>query len=117
MAFTQIAVTGNYQRADGTVPTGEIRFTPTESMRNDAVGSSESVPAEPVTAELDENGALSITLAATNDPDTTPPGVTYLVEEMFREDTLGRNIVLPPSRSYYIDVPYDGGPIDLAEQG
>lgn len=94
MAFTMIAVTANYDLADGTDPTGQVSFTPEVLMVNGT-----SVVAAPVTRQLNIDGILSITLAATTDPATNPPAVRYLVEETIAKVT----------RSYYVTVPHNAG--------
>lgn len=114
MAFTQIPVTATYLLADGSAPTGEVRFTPSTTMRNLESGSTAIVPPEPVTAVVDDDGVISIDLAATDDPDTTPVGVTYLVEELFKLDSLGQLIKYRPTASYRLKVPFSGGSIDLS---
>lgn len=78
MAFTQVAVTGTFATSDGDPARGRLRFTPSEAMANDGV----VVVAAPVTVTLDSAGELTVTLAATTDPGTTPGDVTYLVEEL-----------------------------------
>jgi hypothetical protein len=52
----------------------------------------------PIVATLDSNGAFSIALPATDDPDISPSGFTYKVEERF-----GGKLM----RSYDIMIPYD----------
>lgn len=99
MAFTEVTITGTYRTADGVVAAGAVVFTPTAVMRN-----GEIVVGNPVTAQI-TTGSISVTLAATDDPDTTPVGVSYRVDE---------HIVGSRSRrTYYLEVPYDGGAIDL----
>lgn len=94
MAFTTVTITQDYDLADGTDPTGTVSFTPTAPMVNGP-----TVVAAKVTHRLDVDGLLSIELAANTDPVTAPSGVAYLVEE-----DIGGAV-----RSYYIQVPYDGG--------
>lgn len=101
MAFTQVAVAGTYVLADGTPAEGAVRFTPTDPMRNDGI-----VIAAPVTADLDGDGALSTTLAATDDVGTLPTGVGYRVEPLLAGQ---------PTHSYLIVVPQATvGALDLA---
>jgi len=100
VAFTTVTVTGNYDLADGTDPTGTVTFTPTSPMVNGP-----TVVAAPVVGKLDVDGVLTIDLAANNDPATLPTGVSYLVKES----------VNGAVRSYYVVVPYDAGsPVDLS---
>jgi hypothetical protein len=99
VAFTQVAVTGTYQYADGTPASGAVVFTPTAVMRNGAhvVEASRTVQ---IVA-----GAISTTLAATDNPGTTPTGVSYQVTT---------HIAGARAReTYYLEVPYNGGAIDL----
>lgn len=105
MAFTQITVTGNYQNPDGSAASGMVTFTPTAVMRN-SDGLTETSVSQTVRATLNISGAISVQLAATDDPGTTPVGVTYLV----REYISGQR----QPASYYIAVPADTvGTIDL----
>ena len=61
----------------------------------------------PERVELDKNGAISIVLAANNDPSTTPSGTTYRVQE----DLTGQTTI-----AYNVIVPYNaaGGTVNLA---
>lgn len=102
MAFTQVTVTGNYQLPDGSAASGAVVFTPTAPMRN-ATATSETSVSAPVHAQI-VAGALSVVLAATTDPGTTPVGVTYEVVEYV-------GTAVP--RRYWLAVPHGGGTIDL----
>lgn len=95
MAFTQIAITQDYTLADGTEPGGSVTFTPSAPMLNSAA----AVPSVPTTARLGGDGAISITLVANTDDDTTPAGTYYNVAELI-------NGYL---RNFKIQVPHDGG--------
>lgn len=99
MAFTQVTVTGTYRDAEGDEAVGAVVFTPAAAMRNDSI-----VVASPVTAQI-VDGAISVSLAATDDPDTLPLGVTYEVVEQI----VGTRY----RRRYQLPVPYAGGAIDL----
>jgi len=57
-------------------------------------------------ARLDETGAIAVQLPATDDPDISPRGWTYLV----REQISGL-----PARQYMIRVPHDAEAINLAD--
>jgi hypothetical protein len=101
MAFTQITVTGSFQTPAGAPAVGTVSFTPVAAMRN-AVGGPETTVATTVVGTL-VDGELSVSLAATDDPGTTPTGVTYAV----------RTYILGRTEQWFIEVPHDGGPIDL----
>lgn len=105
MAFTQIAVTGTYQLADGTAVDGSVTFTPTATMRNGAGESETTVSAAVVAAIV--GGVMTGSLAATDDTGTTPVGVTYRVEVRSHRHP---GLVEGP---FWIEVPFDGGAIDL----
>jgi hypothetical protein len=100
VAFTYITVTGTYKNPDASNATGAVSFTPTATMRNGAI-----TIADPVIGQL-TSGALSVSLAATDDSGTTPTGVTYLVTEYI--------VGLATPRTYYLAVPHAGGSINLA---
>lgn len=104
MTFTQITVTRDYDRPDGTDPAGFVLFQPTSPMVNDGV----TVVATAQRADLDIDGLISIDLAANTDPDTTPTGTAYYVTERI----VGQDV-----RSYYVVIPHDapGGTVDLSE--
>lgn len=97
-----ITVTGIYQSYTGTPLTGTVSFMPSTVLLDIAAG----VIMMPVvfTATLDSNGAFSIDLPATDDPDITPSGWTYAVQEN-----------VPSGRRYSISIPYNspGGIISL----
>lgn len=103
MGFTQITVSGDRQLPDGSPATGSIVFTPTAAMRNSTAAPETTVNAPTTMQILD--GAVSGTLAATNDPGTTPTGVTYRVDEHI----MGLSTV----RTYWLAVAFNGGAIDL----
>lgn len=103
MAFTQVAITGSFQNADGTPATGTVTFAPTATMRNSGTGP-ETTVASPITVDL-VAGELDTTLAATDDPATLPTGVAYAV----KIETSGTR----SGERFLLDVPYDGGSIDL----
>lgn len=105
MAFTQITVTGQRQLPDGTAATGAVTLTPSAAMRNGTAAAETSVQGR-VHGQITA-GAISVSVAATTDPGTTPTGVTYLVEEWFT----GVSAV----RRYHLAVPHDSpsGVLDL----
>lgn len=105
MAFTQIAVTGSdLQLGDNTLIDGSLTFTPTTTMRNGS-GTSESTVAGSFTVGVTGGTVGALTLSATDDPGTTPLNVMYKVEQRVNRQ--------PGVRTYYLPVPYNGGPLDL----
>lgn len=105
MAFTYVDLTGTYELATDVPAVGEIELVPVEPMRNGV-----TVVAAPVIGVLDSSGALVIPpVAATTDPATTPPGVTYRV--VYR-------IVGQPTHTRYVSVPHDqGASVELEDLG
>lgn len=104
MSFTPVTVTRRYLRNGPgglTSASGRLVFTPTAQMTNTG-----TLIAAPVTAQLGNDGDLLVVLAATNDPDTAPTGVTYEVSELLDGQ---------PERRYRVGVPYDApdGTVDL----
>jgi hypothetical protein len=95
VAFTYVTVQATYETADDVPAIGLVEFTPVDQMRNGL-----TVVSTTVGESLDNAGALSIRLAATTDPGTTPVGVTYRVVE---------RIVGQRLRTYYVSVPHDQG--------
>lgn len=102
MAFTMITVTRTYKSPAGYAAQGVVKFTPSSPMVNGVTTIS-----SPERVELDKDGAISIVLAANNDPATTPSGMTYRVVE----DLTGQSTV-----AYDVIVPYNaaGGTVNLA---
>lgn len=86
-------IKGQFIDFTGAAIVGTVTFTPTATAvvagvsKKIAVGTS-------IAVTLDDNGALDITLPATDDPETNPAGWTYSVAEGF-----------PGGRSYSIDAP------------
>lgn len=100
--FTHVLLTRGYDMADGDAAAGTLYFTPSAWRRNQGI----TVVGATVSAVLDGEGLLSISLAANNDPATFPPATYYTV----REEILGQ-----PSRSYKVVVPFNAGPaLDLS---
>lgn len=101
-SWTKVPVTAKYLGFDGEPLKGSVIFTPTAVV---SVGDSVVVPqtGTRLTATLDPNGIISINLPATNDPDLRTSGWVYQVQENFKG-----------GRKYAIEVPFDGGPIDLS---
>jgi hypothetical protein len=102
VAFTFITVTRTYKPPAGHAAQGYVRFIPSSPMINGTTTIS-----APEQATLSKTGAISISLAANNDPSTTPTGTTYRVTE---------NLSGQASRSYDVIIPYNaaGGTVDLS---
>jgi hypothetical protein len=102
-AITPITVSGTYLKADGTPAAGTVTFVPSIAAATDGV----IVPILPLTVTLDEDGAFSTILAATDDADWEASGFTYEVREKIQDAA---------PRSYSIEVPAAsaGGALDLA---
>lgn len=106
MAFDHldlISVVGQAVTLDGSPAKGKVTFT-ASTLLTDTVSGQAIFPV-PLTVSLDRNGALAISLPATNDPDIRPVGWVYNV----RVDVAGS---VPDQ--FELAVPYDTvGEIDL----
>jgi hypothetical protein len=102
MTFTLVPITRTYLDGSGNPRTGTVRLQLVGVLTNNG----EIADRRPYSATLDAQGKISLSVPATNDPDTLPVGGgTYEVTE-----TLSGLA----TATYFIAVPYDGGPIDLA---
>jgi hypothetical protein len=102
MTFTLVPVTRTYTDGSGNPRSGTVRLQLVGVLTN----SGEIADRRPYTATLDSLGKISLSVQATNDPDTLPVGGgTYEVTE-----TLSGLA----TATYFIAVPYDGGTVDLA---
>jgi len=106
LSFTLITVTAKYRKEDGTAAAGSVSFRLSSPLVDGSTNEMRSPV--PVEATLDAAGSISVSLTATNDPTTTPTGVTYRVNE---------RITGAEFRTYSITVPYDsaGATLDLAD--
>ncbi len=106
--MTDVAVRGRYFLADGTAATGRVIFTPRRTSNQGSGQTGHIIPVATVVAVLAE-GAFTVTLQATDDPDLTPLDWTYEVREQISE--------VKGVRSYDIDVPTSaaGTGIDLVD--
>ena len=93
MAFEQVTVTGTYIRQDGEPASGTVQFTLSTTLQDAATD--EIRPPVPVTATLDEDGAISVSLVSTLTEGIEPQGATYRVTA---------RIVGAPPRSYNLAV-------------
>jgi len=102
--FQTVTVTGTYIGIDGVVLSGTVKFVANATLV-DGAAKVVIVP-KPITATLDGNGAFSVALPATNDPDIAPLNFSYEVTETF--DRAG-------TRHYFIQVPFDSvSPLDIS---
>ena len=103
VAVTTVTITGNFVDFEGTPVAGQVKFTLGDVLRN----SVDDIMIAPSTVAdtLDSNGSFSQIIPATNDPDVTPSGFVFTVEEAF-----------PRGRTYTISVPYTTvGSLDLVD--
>jgi hypothetical protein len=102
MTFTLVPITRTYLDEANAPRTGTVRLQLVGTLYNDG----ETADRKPVIATLDPEGKISTQFIATNDPGTLPEGGgTVEVTE-----TLSGL----PTATYFIAIPYDGGPVDLA---
>lgn len=102
-SLNTVTVTGTYYKADGTFETGTVSFT-REVYLKSQTDNAFILPGT-VTAILNVNGSISVSLPVTDDPDWLPVDWTYVVKE-----TLSTG-----SRQYFITLPQAGGNVDLAD--
>jgi hypothetical protein len=103
VAVSTITITGNFVDFEGTPVAGQVKFILGDVLRN-SVDDIMIVPST-VADTLDSNGSFSQVIPATNDPDVTPVGFVFTVEEAF-----------PRGRTYTISVPFDTiGSLDLSD--
>lgn len=99
--WSTVRVTARYALRDGRVPTGSVTFSSPQILRADGVI---VMPAD-IVATLDADGAIDIQLPATNDPDVSPQGWAYTVQERI-DGCAGRRFAMTADAA--------GGDIDLA---
>lgn len=99
-SWTLVTITGTFTKRNGAAAQGYVTF---ESMQPVVIGGVIIVP-DPIRANLDGNGQISVQLPATNDPDLSVTGWTYTVTEHMDN---GRS-------PYQIEVPYTVSTLDLA---
>lgn len=104
MALVTRALVGSYEKADGTPAAGHVTFTPNASLTSGAENT--LIPVSVISETLDAAGAFSVTLLCTDDATVSPPGWAYTVVEQ---------ITGIPRRTYAIEVPTGGSPLDLAD--
>lgn len=102
VSISTVVVNGTYMDFQGVAIEGQIRFSMSEVLR-DGTDDQMIAPSSVVVKLVD--GAFSVTLPATNDPDIVPNPFVYTVEESF----VG-------GRTYEITLPYTTvGSLDLAD--
>lgn len=74
-----VTVTGTYVGVDGSPAQGSVTFTAVTRLRSAATHT--SILPSRVVGTLDGSGHLSVQIPATDDPDITPPGWVWQVEE------------------------------------
>lgn len=104
VGLSTVTVTGTYKHPDGSAISGKLLFTPEPAILTS--GTHGTLVLGTIEAALDANGAVSATLLATDDPDVTPSGWTYLVQERWYD---------APGRSYPLSLPAAAPAVDLAD--
>jgi hypothetical protein len=99
--WSTVRVTARYLLRDGGVPSGSVTFSSPQIVLADGA----IVMPVDIVATLDETGAIDIQLPATNDPDVSPQGWAYTVQERI-DGCAGRRFAMA--------VDAGGGDIDLA---
>lgn len=106
MGLTVITVTGRYENADGTPAAGQVEFQLAEPLL-DSTGHV-IVPRTTFPAPLDDTGAFSVALFATDDTTSSPTGDTYRVTE--------RIVGSGTPNTYSVQIPHSapGATVDLS---
>lgn len=99
-----VTVTGTYKHPDGTPFVGRLTFRPEPAILTS--GAYGTLVLGTVDAVLDTNGAFTVTLLATDDPDITPTGWTYRVTERWNS---------APGRNYPLALPAAAPAVDIAD--
>ncbi|MGW0136232.1 hypothetical protein [Streptomyces sp. NPDC003299] len=95
--ITTVTVFGRYIDFTGTPMQGTVTFTPSQRYVTNP-GADVLIFSAPLVATLDSDGAFSIEVPATDDPDVTPQGFTWQVVETFNRKA---------GRTFSIAVPMD----------
>lgn len=99
--ITTITITGQYIDFKATPVAGQVKIT-NSSFLTDAAADRMIVPTT-ITADLDSNGAFSLTVPVTNDVDVSPLNYTYTFEEAFIGGST-YTISLPASLGASVDI-------------
>lgn len=102
----KVQVTGTWYTIDDEPATGSVTFRPSHWLV-DPDTDTFVVPVDFVVT-LDATGSIDIELPATDDPDLSPIGWSYLVTVQ----VVGALTQMPP---FVLEIPWDGGPIDLTD--
>jgi len=94
-------ITAHYLLRDGRVPTGTVTFSSPQIVLVDGT----IVMPVDIVVPLDVNGYIDVLIPATNDPDVSPAGWAYTVQERI-DGCAGRRFAMA--------VDANGGDIDLA---
>lgn len=97
-----VTVSGTYVDIQGNAIAGQVKFTPRAILIDPAAD--QTIIPKTITVTLDVNGGFSVVLPVTDDPDLTPTGFTYRVEESFSG-----------GRSYDITIPSSPVTLNLAD--
>jgi hypothetical protein len=111
MAITYVEVRDTALKADQTPATGYYLFVPSGAIRNGTT----SQTADVIRADIAEDGTVSVRLAAGDDPDTEPEGLTYTVIRRTQADPKSQPVV-SPAYSITVNAADATDGIDLAER-
>jgi hypothetical protein len=100
-------ITCTYLATDGTPLAGVVSFTPSPTFFLDPETNTYFAP-KPIVGTLTDIGLLDVTVPASDDPDTSPNGFTYIVSESLNS---GDEYIY--NHSYSIKAP-SGAELDLA---
>lgn len=98
-----VTVVATYKLFDGSPATGSVTFTPAYSVQH--TGVNVLLVPEPIKAELEQDGSISVDLPIGNDPDYAPP-FYYRVEERL-SGNLGRRPFYIQPRQEHVGEDYD----------
>jgi hypothetical protein len=103
VGIATVVLTGRYIRPDGTPLLGTLTFEPPSHL---TIPGSDTISAGSASVTLDESGAFSVALIATDDPGTQPSDWTYQVVERLAHAT---------GRTFAIKLPAVTPLVDLAD--
>lgn len=95
--YDTVPVTGTWVNLDGSPASGQISFTanvPSGTFLTDS-GANVLILPMTITAKLDSQGSVSVSLPATDDPDISPAGFTYTVTEKLSTGSRSYSIAVP----------------------
>ncbi|MET9126908.1 hypothetical protein [Streptomyces sp. NPDC004528] len=103
VTIASVLLTGRYIRPDGTPLTGTVTFEPPSFL---TFPGADVMGVGAATVQLDETGAFSVTLIATDAAGGDPTGWAYTVVERLHQAT---------GRTYHIQLPTSAPVVDLAD--